>query len=46
MKEVIHGGESVTDVCVRFRSEIVAEMVRERIEGEMVEGRKLQVTFV
>lgn len=43
--EVIHGGESVTDVLVRFRSEVVAEAVKEKIDGEIVEGRKLQVTF-
>ncbi|KAK6392213.1 hypothetical protein LTR65_003985 [Meristemomyces frigidus] len=43
--EVVHGGESVTDVCVKFRSELVAEVVKELIDGQMVEGRKLQVKF-
>ncbi|EMC91244.1 hypothetical protein BAUCODRAFT_319348 [Baudoinia panamericana UAMH 10762] len=43
--ELVHGGESVTDVFVRFRSELVAEMVKGKIDGVMVEGRKLQVTF-
>ena len=45
-EELIHGGESVTDVFVRFRSELVAEIVKEKIDGEMLEGRKLQVDFV
>ncbi|KAK5137651.1 hypothetical protein LTR08_007946 [Meristemomyces frigidus] len=43
--ELEHGGESVTDVFMKFRSEIVAELVRDVIDGEMVEGRKLQARF-
>ena len=38
-------GENVTDVYVTFRSELVAEMVKERIDGELFEGRKLQIKF-
>lgn len=44
-RELVHGGESVTDVFFKFRSEVVADMVKEKIDGEMVEGRKLQVKF-
>jgi hypothetical protein len=43
--EVIHGAESQTDVCVKFRSALVAEMVKEKISGETVMRRKLQVRF-
>lgn len=43
--EIVHGGESVTDVFFKFRSELVAEMVKEKIDGGIVEGRKLQVNF-
>lgn len=43
--EILHGGESVTDVCVKFRSELVAEFVKEKLEGEMIEGRKLQIKY-
>ena len=43
--ELVHGAESLTDVYFVFRSEVVAEVVKEKIEGEMVMGRKLQVTF-
>ena len=45
-EELVHGGESVTDVYIEFRSELVAEVVKNKIEGETVEGRKLQVKFV
>ncbi|KAK5119150.1 hypothetical protein LTR85_007764 [Meristemomyces frigidus] len=44
-KEVVHGDESVTDVFVKFRSELVAEAVKEKIDGEVVGGRKVQVRF-
>lgn len=44
--EIVHGGESVTDVSVEFRSEMVAEMAKEKLDGEMVGGRKLQVKYV
>ncbi|KAK5675827.1 hypothetical protein LTS10_011558 [Elasticomyces elasticus] len=43
--ELIHGGESVTDVFYSFRTELVAGMVMKEIRGQLVEGRKLQVTF-
>ncbi|KAK5739413.1 hypothetical protein LTR17_005318 [Elasticomyces elasticus] len=43
--ELIHGGESVTDVFYSFRTELVAGMVMEEIREQSVEGRKLQVTF-
>ncbi|KAK5738039.1 hypothetical protein LTR17_006282 [Elasticomyces elasticus] len=43
--ELIHGGESVTDVFYSFRTELVAGLVMEEIRGQLVEGRKLQVTF-
>lgn len=41
-----HGGESSTDVRVKFGSEDQASMIKGQIEGEMVNGRKLQVRFV
>ncbi|KAK3718854.1 hypothetical protein LTR37_004770 [Vermiconidia calcicola] len=43
--ELLYGGESVTDVSVRFRSELVAETVKEKVDGAIVEGRKLQVAY-
>ncbi|KAK5720069.1 hypothetical protein LTR15_007342 [Elasticomyces elasticus] len=43
--ELIHGGESVTDVFYSFRTEVVAGMIMEEIQGQLVEGRKLQVAF-
>ncbi|KAI7198558.1 hypothetical protein D0869_14350 [Hortaea werneckii] len=39
----VHGGESVTDVRLRFRDEGAAEVARGKLEGRMVGGRKLQV---
>lgn len=30
---------------MKFRSELVAETVKGRMDGQMVEGRKLQVKF-
>lgn len=44
--ELVHGGEIMTDVNVSFRSELVAEAVVEKINGEILQGRKLQVKFV
>ena len=44
-EELLHGGESITDVFLKFRSELVAEAVKEKIDGELLESRKLQVTF-
>lgn len=44
-EDLLHGGESVTDVYVRFRSELVAEVVKANIDGEVVHGRKLQVKY-
>jgi hypothetical protein len=44
-EEVVHGGESVTDIFVVLRSETVAEMVKDKIDGEIVAGRKIQVQF-
>ena len=44
-EELVHGGESTTDVFVRFRSELVAEAVKGKINGELLDGRKLQVDF-
>ncbi|KAK3647022.1 hypothetical protein LTR56_008188 [Elasticomyces elasticus] len=43
--ELIHGGESVTDVFYSFRTDLVAGMVMEEIQGQLVDGRVLQVTF-
>ncbi|GAB1735480.1 hypothetical protein NU219Hw_g3108t1 [Hortaea werneckii] len=42
-EETVHGGESVTDVRLRFRDQGQAEMARGKLEGQMVGGRKLQV---
>lgn len=42
-QETVHGGESVTDVRLRFRDPGQAEMARGKLEGQMVGGRKLQV---
>ncbi|KAI7198885.1 hypothetical protein KC324_g3533 [Hortaea werneckii] len=42
-EETVHGGESVTDVWLRFRDQGQAEMARGKLEGKMVGGRKLQV---
>lgn len=42
-QETVHGGESVTDVKLRFRDPGLAEMARGKLEGQMVGGRKLQV---
>ncbi|KAI7279312.1 hypothetical protein KC345_g5449 [Hortaea werneckii] len=42
-EETVHGGESVTDVRIRFRDPGQAEMARGKLEGQMVGGRKLQV---
>ena len=42
-RELDAGGESVTDVFVEFLDQYDAAMVKQRIDGEMVEGRKLQV---
>ena len=36
-----HGGESLTDVFILLRSEQVAEMIKGRIDGQLVAGRKL-----
>ncbi|KAK4553299.1 hypothetical protein LTR86_009599 [Recurvomyces mirabilis] len=43
---MVHGGESLTDVYVYFSSASAAAKVKETIDGEMVEGRKLQVAYV
>jgi hypothetical protein len=45
-KEVDIGGESVTDVFIRFRSEMVAETAKDELDGKMLSGRKLQVGYV
>ncbi|RMY97619.1 hypothetical protein D0862_07973 [Hortaea werneckii] len=42
-EETVHGGESVTDVRLRFRDQGQAEMASGKLEGQMVVGRKLQV---
>ncbi|RMY90411.1 hypothetical protein D0864_06253 [Hortaea werneckii] len=42
-EETVHGGESVTDVRLRFGDPGQAEMARGKLEGQMVLGRKLQV---
>ncbi|KAI7240186.1 hypothetical protein KC330_g1382 [Hortaea werneckii] len=44
-EETVHGGESVTDVRLRFRDRGQAEMARGKLEGKMVGGRKLQVRW-
>lgn len=43
--DLVHGGESVTHISMRFRSELVAETVKEKIDGEVIEGRKLQIKY-
>ncbi|RMZ29975.1 hypothetical protein D0859_05911 [Hortaea werneckii] len=42
-EETVHGGESVTDVRLRFRDPEQVEMAGGKLEGQMVGGRKLQV---
>lgn len=42
-EETVHGGESVTDVRLRFGDPGQAEMARGKLEGQIVGGRKLQV---
>lgn len=44
-EEHFHGGESVTDVFVQFDDEDEAAVVKEKINGKMVGGRKLQVKY-
>lgn len=44
-RELEHGGESLTDVSISFSSELVAELVKDGIDGELLEGRKLQVKY-
>ncbi|KAK3718321.1 hypothetical protein LTR37_005134 [Vermiconidia calcicola] len=44
--KLFYGGESVTDVYFRFRNELVAEAVKEKVDGAMVDGRKLQVAYI
>ena len=44
-EELVYGDESLIDIFVRFRSELVAEVVKTKIDGELVEGRKLQVNY-
>lgn len=43
--ELVHGGESVTDVFATFETDLVAELVAEEIRGTIVEGRRLKVVF-
>ncbi len=45
IEEADYGGERASDIFVKFRSELVAEMVKDRIDGELVDGRKLQVMY-
>jgi len=45
MRALEDGGESMTDVFVRVRSEVVAEIVREKIQGCLIEGRMVRVGF-
>lgn len=44
-KELVHGGESMTDVFARFQSELDADMAMERMKGTILLERKLQVRF-
>lgn len=50
-RELVHGGQSSTDVFVRLGgldelgAGLVAEMVREALDGRVVGGRKLRVGF-
>ena len=42
-KEVRDGVEDCVDVYAVFRSELVAEVVKDELDGSLVEGRKLRV---
>ena len=44
-EEHFHGGESVIDVFVQFDDEVKAKVIKEKINGEMVGERKLQVKY-
>lgn len=44
-RELVHGGESVTDIWVEFESEELAETIKEKFDGEIIHERKLQVKF-
>lgn len=44
-RELVHGGESVTDIWAEFESEETAEAVKEKIDGEIIYEKKLQVKF-
>ncbi|KAK5111553.1 hypothetical protein LTR62_004849 [Meristemomyces frigidus] len=46
MEEMVLGAESVTDVAVVFARLGVAGRVKKKVDGEMVERRKLRVRFV
>lgn len=45
-KDLDYGGEMRTDICVKFRSELVAEVAKDKIDGVLLQGRKLQVKYV
>ncbi|KAF2485776.1 hypothetical protein BDY17DRAFT_322588 [Neohortaea acidophila] len=45
-EELVQGGESVTDVYVRFADEGVAERVKAGVDGSVVLGRVLGVAYV
>lgn len=42
---LVHGGESLTNVTVKFASEEDAKMVKVEIDEELILGRKVQVKF-
>lgn len=44
-RDLDYGGEPQTDVHIAFRSELVAEAAKEKINAVLLEGRKLQVRF-
>jgi hypothetical protein len=45
LEELVHGGESVTDVFVVLEDAFIAKGVQEQIDGALVAGRKLQVNL-
>lgn len=44
-RELVHGGESVTDIWAEFESEEIAEAVKRKIDNGIIQERKLQVKF-
>ncbi|KAH9807437.1 hypothetical protein Tdes44962_MAKER10462, partial [Teratosphaeria destructans] len=45
VEPMVHGGERVSDVWAVFEDAVEADVVRELIQGVVVAGRRLQVSF-